>query len=495
MARLTTGSGHGTATRTPRLGALLVGTAVAFWGAGRPVAAQSEYHWSEQFGNKSTLLNGTVIGGVSDLGAVFYNPGRLAQLLRPGFLLTAQAFEVTYMEVKVGEGERNQVEQASLRGLPSLVSGMFTIPSLPGHRFAYSFLTRRRGDSNLLFTADERGDFLPSIPGEEHYLGTAEFVSKLDENWVGLTWATNLSSRWSLGVSTFGTYKGRRRRVEVDTRTLGENGAVSTFSRLREYRFASYGLLWKAGLAAEMERFRFGISVTTPEITPLGSGSLRYENLRIPSDGVGDDSAGSEVVVFREDGLEVTTHSPFSFGGGISWIRPRAEIHLSAEWYSGLSRYRILGVDSIPSQTSGEVLQYRVVDELEAVFNIGAGVELQVSDAFSAYGSIARDGSAASGDLSRPFAFGPKVSNSISTADGYFLGAGVSFQARWIDLTVGATFGATHEALDYPFSPGVPLEPPLLQDTSVGASRQRWRFLIGFSIPMVEEISDQPVDK
>ena len=69
-----------------------------------PGGAQSEYHWSDQFGNRSTLLNGTMIGGVSDLGAVFYNPGRLAQLDRPGFLLTAEAFEVNHVELEGGSG-------------------------------------------------------------------------------------------------------------------------------------------------------------------------------------------------------------------------------------------------------------------------------------------------------------------------------------------------------------------------------------------------------
>lgn len=35
-----------------------------------PSASQSEYHWSDQFGNRSTLLNGTMIGSVSDLSFV-----------------------------------------------------------------------------------------------------------------------------------------------------------------------------------------------------------------------------------------------------------------------------------------------------------------------------------------------------------------------------------------------------------------------------------------
>ena len=37
----------------------------------RPAAAQEAHYWSEQFGNRSMLLGGAVIGSVFDLGAVF----------------------------------------------------------------------------------------------------------------------------------------------------------------------------------------------------------------------------------------------------------------------------------------------------------------------------------------------------------------------------------------------------------------------------------------
>jgi hypothetical protein len=41
--------------------------------------AQSGHYWTNQYGTRSMLLSGSVIGGVEDLGAVFYNPARLSQ--------------------------------------------------------------------------------------------------------------------------------------------------------------------------------------------------------------------------------------------------------------------------------------------------------------------------------------------------------------------------------------------------------------------------------
>jgi hypothetical protein len=458
-----------------------------------PANAQSEYHWSDQFGNKSTLLNGTVIGGVSDLGAVYYNPGRLAQLLRPGFLLTAEAFEVNKVNVRVGEGDSNQIEQANLRGVPSLVAGMFTLPNLPGHKFAYSFLTRRRSESELFLTTEEREEIFPGFPGEELYIGSWESVSKLDENWVGISWAVEASPRVSVGISAFGTYLGRKRRIELDTRTLASTGDAALLSRLREYRFRSYGLLWKAGLAADLAPFRIGLSITTPEITAFGSGTIRYEDLRNPLSPEGDADSGNEIVVFRESGLPVTTRSPFSVGAGLSWITPRAELHLSGELFSDVSPYRITGVDSIRSQSPGDLREYQVVDELKSVFNFGAGIEWQVTDAFSAYGSAIRDASAAPDSPYLPFEFETRVSNSTSQADGFHVGAGISVEARWIDLTAGFTYGATRERMDFPLPTGEPeLGQPTTLPKDMEVTGRRLRFLLGFTIPMVGAVQDDP---
>jgi hypothetical protein len=453
-------------------------------------AAQGEYHWSDQFGNKSTLLNGTVIAGVSDLGAVFYNPGRLAQILRPEFLLTAEAFEMTQVEAMAGTGEKDQIEQVKIRGLPSLVSGVFTLPSLPGHRFAYSFLTRRHSDSNLLSTSKEEGDFYPDIPGQEIYLGSWETVSKLDEKWVGITWARPISPRVSLGLSTFMTYRGRTRRVETNDRVVTGGGEASVVSRFREYRFSSYGLVWKGGVAVERNGFRVGLTATTPEITPLGSGSVRYEDLFVRPGTPGAGSPADVAVLFHEKGLKTRTHSPISLGAGVSWIISRGEIHLGGEWYSGVSRYRVLGADSIPGPISGEAYAYEVVDELKPVFNIGLGIEWQVSQALSAYGSLIRDASAASGDLPSPFSFESQVGSSIFNGDGFHAGGGLSVESRWVHLTAGATYGEVRGKMERPFGSATMdsgLGVPELEE--IRTLRRRWRFLLGFSIPLVRGTS------
>ena len=41
------------------------------------VGAQDSHHWTQQYGTRSTLLGGAVIGSASDLSATYYNPGAI----------------------------------------------------------------------------------------------------------------------------------------------------------------------------------------------------------------------------------------------------------------------------------------------------------------------------------------------------------------------------------------------------------------------------------
>ena len=64
------------------------------------VWAQDGHYWTQQYGTRSMLLSNSVIGGVEDLGAVYYNPGRLGLIENPAFLLSAEVYEWTRYRVE-----------------------------------------------------------------------------------------------------------------------------------------------------------------------------------------------------------------------------------------------------------------------------------------------------------------------------------------------------------------------------------------------------------
>ena len=108
--------------------------------------AQDGHYWTEQYGNKSMLLSGTVIGNVDDLGAVYYNPARLGLIKKPAFLLNASLYQLSFIKFEDALGENIDVSNSKFGDGPSLVAGSFNINFLNDHRFSYSVLTRNSFD-------------------------------------------------------------------------------------------------------------------------------------------------------------------------------------------------------------------------------------------------------------------------------------------------------------------------------------------------------------
>ena len=56
-------------------------------------SAQYGHYWTQHYGTRSILLSGSAIAGVEDLGAVYYNPARIAQIENPAFLINVNVYE------------------------------------------------------------------------------------------------------------------------------------------------------------------------------------------------------------------------------------------------------------------------------------------------------------------------------------------------------------------------------------------------------------------
>ncbi len=61
----------------PRIFGLVAASAVILLAGLHSARGQDTQYWNLQYGTRSTLLGGAVIGSVSDLSATYYNPGAL----------------------------------------------------------------------------------------------------------------------------------------------------------------------------------------------------------------------------------------------------------------------------------------------------------------------------------------------------------------------------------------------------------------------------------
>ena len=68
------------------------------------VLPQDAHYWNIQYGTRSTLLGGAVIGSVSDLSATFYNPGAVALFPDRSFVLSAMVYQIETITVDDGAG-------------------------------------------------------------------------------------------------------------------------------------------------------------------------------------------------------------------------------------------------------------------------------------------------------------------------------------------------------------------------------------------------------
>jgi hypothetical protein len=475
--------------RLPALAAGLAGCALlGFPANGR---AQSGHYWGNQFGNESLLLNGAVIGSVTDLGAVFYNPARLLNMTSPAFVVSAKLYEWVSFSAEDALGNGRDLDQSSFGGAPGFVGGTFTVPFLEGHQFGYGFLTRNRGTLEYFIRDEASGDVVESLPGEDEFVGFVDVAAKLNDDWVGLSWAYPLSERWSVGASAFYFNRSRSSSVKLDLRAVNEFDDAATYNIERAYRVSDQGLLAKTGLSWVGDRTSFGLTLTTPYWSILQSGVIRYEDFAVNVDVDGDGAPENVLTSSVQRDLPMEWKTPWSMGLGVGHARGNWLFHGSTEYFSSLDRHTVLRADSVPSQSTGEPLDFAIVEERIAVLNAGLGVRYQRSDRLSAFGSVATNFSSAPDSVVRLAEVEPETNITTMGMDFILLGAGVSFSTKWADLTIGATWQAGDEPAQRILNlPGEDEDVTLPEEQGSTLKIDQWRFLFGFSFPFGEQLGE-----
>lgn len=470
----------------------LAGVLLALSSAPELVRGQAGTYWTEQFGNRSMLLSGAVIGSVSDLGLVFYNPGRLGLIEEPSFVLTARGYQWDEIRLEDALGEGADLKDSRFGGAPTLAAGAFRLPFLEGHRFAYGFLTRRRDTNDPFFRAERSGDLTGEIPGEEYASGTVDLNHNLKEEWIGITWAPEAGGNWSGGVSTFYYHLSRKTRLTVDRRFLTETNELMVTALERSFQFRDQGILWKAGLAGNFHPFSIGLTLTSPHLSMVASGKIEYEDLMSGND-PGDGGAPINLLVASvQKDLPTTTKSPWAVGAGVGVEWGRVVLHFSGEWYSAVPEYVVNELEPFRGQSTGELTEFQVVEEFESVLNGAVGIEWHQGEMLSLFGSFATNGSATP-DENSPLLNPVEETNTYSiSADHLQVAGGFAISTDYLELTLGASYSWASENLE-----GGLLLPDFGDGFLFGAAENaryvasRWRFLFGFSFPFANQLGDR----
>jgi len=456
---------------------------------------QDGHYWTQQYGTKSMLLSGSVIGGVDDLGAVYYNPGRLALIPNPAFLLSASVYEYSSLKASDVYGNNKSASKSEIKGVPTLAAGTFKVKFLPGHHFAYAIMTRQLSDVSTSYSNEVQQDVFPSIPGDEWFSGSMGITNKANEQWMGLTWSHAIGKKMSVGVTTNFVNNSQTRGATIDLRALSASDSVATYHYSRNYDYKETGLLWKIGLAGHFGVWDLGLTIKTPMLRFSGTGSYNYEVFfsSIPGLNKGPDIYSTSY----QDGLEAKSKTPLAIGFGASRAIGRNKIHFSTEWYSGISKYTLMSAQDHNSQSNpSTTASFYLTDEARSVWNAGLGFEIYISEHISGFASFSTDFSGVANDITRFLERLPEASNNSWKADFFNTGGGIVLDFKGADLTLGVTHTGAKQTVPRLISfpdgggNGTIFDPNATTDLEW----DRWRFVFSFSFPFLADYAKKKLE-
>jgi hypothetical protein len=441
--------------------------------------SQDTHYWNLQYGARSTLLGGAVIGSVQDFAATYHNPGAISLFPNPEFLLSAQVYEWTTLTLQDGGGIGEDLAYTSIQPAPSLLAGSFTLNWLKKHKFAYSILTRQSMKFGFQGRRGESREIISGAPGDEVFGGEIIGDQDLSELWIGLTWSNQVHSKIGVGITQYFAVRNQKTRFQVIAHAWNEiNNLLASSVLLDQIDYQNYRLLWKGGIAVDLRPLTLGLTVTTPSVNLFGSGSSLYDlavnGLDVNNDGVEDPIFAAN---YQKD-ISSTYKTSWAIGGGFGYKFKNYRLHFSSEWFSKINSFDVIKTQDFTAQSYDTTLSTTVSHELKSVLNWGVGLEAFLSERFSGFGSFVTDYSA--------YVPQTETNLALSTWDIYHIAFGTVFSVGRAELTLGATyaFGSDNVERLADFSGASEDNQLRGEGDKTKLTYSRLKFIFGFSIQL-----------
>ena len=302
-----------------------------------PLVAQDAHYWTFQYGPRSSLLGGAVIGSVNDVSATYYNPGALPLSANLAFAVSANVFEVSGVALEDGGGEGVDLgtQRSGLR--PSLIAGTIGRNLFGNDVLAYSALTRARGTQDLEGLLITSGADLPPALGLRDFVGVAQFSGEFSDTWVGVSYARGLGSSFGLGVTWYGAFRSQWRRRESITQGVRLDSTGFAILDIAGGSYSTIRTLAKFGASFASGPVSAGATLTTPSLHISGSGDLGLDHSIFATDTIA-------LAANVQPDLKAEYKSPLSVGAGAALQLGSTRFHGSAEWFDAISSYVVMQI-------------------------------------------------------------------------------------------------------------------------------------------------------
>ena len=395
------------------------------------IISQQNNYWDLQYGTRSTLLGGTVIGSVSDLSATYYNPGAIALFKDLNLILSAQAYQLDKYVLGNGTGEGKDLEYSSIN--PSAPFAAINLPFkfLKNDRMIFSILTRESTQLQFENRIIDSVDAIPSSPGKEDFAGGIDYNLKVSDVWGGITYSTKLNEIIGFGVTGYVAVRNYTNQNLVILQALKDNGEIGSLNRVYNYNYINWRTLLKAGIGFNLNPLTAGITITTPSLNMLGNGAVGTHLF------ISDIDTSNTFISNYQDDIKSEYKTSWAAGIGAAYRLDKLKFHFSAEWFNAVKEYYVLDTQPFYAQSSGNTLTNDLTHQTKSLINFGFGVDFFGSDSLIFSASIITDYSAKSGQTK------PNQPQSIGM-DLYHISGGSTFKIWSSFLTLGLvyTFGS-----------------------------------------------------
>ena len=404
--------------------------------------AQDSHYWNLFYGTQATLLGGAVIGSVSDLSATYYNPGMLAVNREQGLLLGASVYQ--FQQYKVEQSDREPTTDTWVGPSPSLVAGRVPVDSSVISGIAYSLLTRQYMKTDLENRLVATGDFLGGDGLPEQLSTELVMGAKLSDMWAGVTLFRLVDPQVGIGVTNYVAIRTETARTNVVGEALSSGGILTNSARILNVNYYNVRLLWKFGLAIDLDPLTLGLSVTTPSVKLFGTGSLFVNYSGNYSGSASDTTRKDLLIASNQEDLPSHFKTSWAVGAGVGYRLGKARVHFSVEWYAPVALFSVLETSPFIGQSNGQQYAAAVTQEMKSVINAGVGLQYALSPTLSLYGSVVTDFSSVP--------TGTTSTLSLTTWDLLHLSGGAVVSFNTFALTAGVSFaGGSETLMDIPW--------------------------------------------
>ena len=398
------------------------------------IYSQENNYWNIQYGTRSTLLGGAVIGSVSDLSATFYNPGAIALFPDVKFILSAQVYQLDNYLIKDGAAKGKDLEFSNIVPSPNFVAFDFDFDFLGDDRLALSILTRQNADVEFSTRIIDSLDVVQSDPGKESFAGGINLERKFNDVWGGITFSSKLNNVIGVGLTGYIAYRSHKASSITILEALLSTGQIASYSEINNYSFTNCRALLKGGIGINLNPLTLGLTVTSPGLNLFGSGSV---GTHLFASGVDSTRFNSNY----QDDINSKFNSSWALGIGGAYRLGNFKIHLSSEWYDAINKYNILDTEHYISQSSGEMLTNDLSHEAKSIINYGLGLDYFANDSLIFSMSFTKDQSAYVANTTTNLA-------PSSAWDLIHIAAGSTFPLWKTEITVGIVYSTGAQTLN-----------------------------------------------